>query len=96
MKKPPLGGSGQEAKSDLTLMAPDEQRRTLRGWLSASEEIWHQLVVAGAWHPHRVSKAARKLWPDRLRTWCPKRRAYLYTWPELHEIAAYLAQEKWR
>lgn len=99
MKKPPLGGSGQEAESDLNLPATTEERRTLREWLLSSPQRWERLVIAGAWQPHRVSRAARKNWQHQLqgpRPWCPKRRAYLYTWPELEEIAARLAQEKWR
>lgn len=96
MKKPPRAGAVRQPNLTLTIPAPDEQRRTLRGWLTASTHTWRALVVAGAWHPHRVSKAAQYLWPGRLRTWCPRRKAYLYSWAELQEIAAYLGQEKWR
>ena len=89
-------GSGQQIRVGSTLPASGEQRRTLRGWLAASTQTWEALVVAGAWHPHRVSKAAQHLWPGTLRTWCPRRKAYLYSWAELQEIAAHLGHEKWR
>jgi hypothetical protein len=94
MKKPPLCGSGQVAESDLNLPAIDAERCPLRDWLTG--ETWAPLVIAGAWHPHRVSNAHRKLWPHKMRSWCPRRKAYLYSWHELQEIAAFLGQEKWR
>lgn len=94
MKKPPHGGSGQQAKSDPIIPAIEVERRPLLDWLTG--ETWEPLVVAGAWHPHRVSKAARKIWPYQHRARCPRRHAFLYSWPELLVIAAYLGQEKWR
>jgi hypothetical protein len=96
MKKPPRGGAVRQPNLTLTIPTSDREHRTLRDWLTASQQTWQALVVAGAWRPHRVSRAAQQLWPGRLRTWCPKRRSYLYSWPELQEIAAQLGQEKWR
>ncbi len=96
MKKPPRAGAVRQPNLTLTLPTTNEQRRTLRVWLAASEQTWKALVIAGAWHSHRVSKAARTLWPHKLRAWCPRRRAYLYSWRELQEIAAYLGEGKWR
>jgi hypothetical protein len=94
MKKP-LREQGVAAELPTnSLLTPNGERRPLRDWLTG--ETWAPLVIAGAWHPHRVSKAARTLWPHKLRAWCPRRRAFLYSWSELQEIAAYLGQEKWR
>ena len=70
------------------------ERRPLWDWLTG--ETWEPLVIAGAWHPHRVSKAFRTLWPRARRVRCPRRKVYLYSWPELQEIAAFLGKEKWR
>jgi hypothetical protein len=93
--KSPLRQQGVKAEKPTdSLLTPQGERRPLRDWLTG--ETWEPLVVAGAWHPHRVSKAARTLWPNQRRAWCPRRKAYLYTWPELQEIAAFLGKEKWR
>jgi hypothetical protein len=81
-------------KPDNSLLTPQGERRPLLDWLTG--ETWAPLVTSGAWHPHRVSKAARTLWPDQRRARCPRRNAYLYTWPELQEIADFLGKEKWR
>lgn len=94
MKNHPSAGRGQVAKYDLLIPATEVERRPLLDWLTG--ETWEPLVVAGAWHPHRVSKAARTLWPHVDRARCPRRNAFLYSWPELQEIAAHLGQEKWK
>jgi hypothetical protein len=93
--KNPLRQQGVEAGIPTnSLLTPQGEHRPLCDWLTG--ETWEPLVVAGAWHPHRVSKAARMLWPGQRRARCPRRNAYLYTWPELQEIAAFLGKEKWR
>ena len=78
-----------DIKAETILPAGEVDRRTLREWLSV-RETWEYLVIRSAWRPRRVRQAANRLWPHLMLDWCPRRRAWLYSWPEMQAIAAYL------